>query len=97
MWIEDLEIFYVTSVLHDVEEGDHDAGDGLELRRRLPPPLRVHHRAQRVVEDPPPHRSLDLLASSARSRTSRLASLPAATGARYEEETGGNRGGRNEH
>lgn len=45
-----------TSVLHDVEEGDHDAGDGLEKRRRVPPPVCVDHRAQSVVEDPPPHR-----------------------------------------
>ena len=45
-----------TSVLHDVEEGDHDAGDGLEKRRRIPPPVCVDHRAQSIVEDPPPHR-----------------------------------------
>jgi hypothetical protein len=45
-----------TSVLHDVEEGDHDAGDWLEERRGIPPAVRVDHRAQRVVQDPPPHR-----------------------------------------
>lgn len=54
-----------TSVLHDVEEGDHDAGDGLQQRRRLPPPLRVHHRPQRVVQDPPPHPLSPRLAAAA--------------------------------
>ena len=66
-----------TSVLHDVEERDHDAGDVLELRRSLPPPLRVHHHAQCIVEDPPARRSLglstcSLLHLSARVSTSRL-------------------------
>ena len=69
-----------TSVLHDVEEGDHDAGDGLETRRRIPPPVCVDHRAQSVVEDPPPHReSGGCVGSPLPGRERRAAALTSST------------------
>lgn len=80
-----------TSVLHDVEEGDHDAGDGLETRRRLSPPLRIHHGSQRVVQDPPPHRSLSSPLPPVARFTSRLRSASRRRRSRWRWRVGGRR------
>ena len=89
-----------TSVLHDVEEGDHDAGDGLEERRGIPPAVRVDHLAQCVVQDPPPHRdhlaaaggSARLASPSAAAALSRLRFLPRVAGGAREREAEARRG-----
>lgn len=47
-----------TSIFHDPQEGDDDGGNGLEGGGGLPPPLRVHYRAERIVQNPSAHLSL---------------------------------------
>lgn len=44
-----------TSIFHDIEEGDHDGGDWLEIGGGEPSPLRVNHLTQCFIQYPPPH------------------------------------------
>lgn len=65
---------FTTSMLHDVEEGGDDGGDRFEGGGGLPSPLRVHHLPQRLVQDPPPHPSLFVLAKTLTRDWARLRS-----------------------
>lgn len=55
-------------MLHDVEEGGDDAGDGLEGGGGLTPLLGVHHRPQRIVQYASPHRASPVVESAASAR-----------------------------